>query len=53
MLDNPLVMPIAAIIAGVLVLLIPRLLNYVVALGLIVWGILGLNSIYKFLPWAL
>ena len=34
--------PIAALIAGVLILIIPRLLNYIVALYLIVIGILGL-----------
>jgi hypothetical protein len=34
--------PIAALIAGILILLVPRLLNYIVALYLIVIGILGL-----------
>lgn len=34
--------PIAALIAGILILVIPRLLNYIVALYLIVIGILGL-----------
>lgn len=34
--------PIVALIAGVLILLMPRLLNYVVAIYLIVVGILGL-----------
>ena len=34
--------PIAAFIAGVLILAIPRLLNYIVALYLIIIGILGL-----------
>jgi hypothetical protein len=34
--------PIAALIAGILILLIPRLLNYIVAIYLIVFGILGL-----------
>jgi threonine/homoserine efflux transporter RhtA len=37
--------PIIAIIAGVLILLMPRILNYVVAIYLIVVGILGLNLI--------
>lgn len=35
--------PIVALIAGILILLIPRLLNYVVAVYLIVTGILGLT----------
>jgi hypothetical protein len=34
--------PLAALIAGILILLIPRLLNYVIAIYLIVIGILGL-----------
>ena len=34
--------PVVAIIAGVLILLMPRLLNYIVAIYLIVIGILGL-----------
>jgi hypothetical protein len=36
------VQPVVALIAGILILLIPRLLNYVVALYLIVVGIMGL-----------
>jgi hypothetical protein len=34
--------PIVALIAGVLILVMPRLLNYIVALYLILIGILGL-----------
>ena len=34
--------PLAALIAGVLILLVPRLLNYIVAIYLIVIGALGL-----------
>jgi len=34
--------PIIALIAGILILVVPRLLNYIVALYLIVVGILGL-----------
>jgi hypothetical protein len=37
-----LVQPVVALIAGVLILVMPRLLNYIVALYLIVIGILGL-----------
>lgn len=36
------VQPLVALIAGILILLIPRLLNYIVAIYLIVTGILGL-----------
>jgi hypothetical protein len=34
--------PIVALIAGILILFMPRLLNYIVALYLIIIGILGL-----------
>lgn len=34
--------PLIALIAGVLILIVPRLLNYVVAIYLIIVGILGL-----------
>jgi hypothetical protein len=34
--------PVAALIAGILILLVPRLLNYIVAIYLIVIGVLGL-----------
>ena len=34
--------PVIALIAGILILLVPRLLNYIVAIYLIVIGILGL-----------
>lgn len=37
--------PIVSIIAGVLILLIPRLLNYIVAIYLIVIGLIGLGVI--------
>ena len=38
--------PIVALIAGILILIIPRLLNLVVAIYLIVVGLTGLNAIY-------
>jgi hypothetical protein len=34
--------PIVSLIAGVLILVIPRLLNYIVAIYLIVIGLIGL-----------
>jgi hypothetical protein len=34
--------PLIALIAGILILMVPRLLNYIVAIYLIVIGILGL-----------
>jgi hypothetical protein len=41
--------PWVAIIAGVLILIFPRLLNYVVALYLIIIGLIGLNNIHHFI----
>ena len=38
--------PIVALIAGLLILFIPRLLNYIVALYLIIIGVLGLVGRY-------
>jgi len=37
--------PLAALLAGVLILFVPRILNYVVAAYLILVGILGLGLI--------
>lgn len=34
--------PIVALVAGILILMVPRMLNYIVAVYLIVIGILGL-----------
>ena len=34
--------PVVSLIAGILILLIPRLLNYIVAIYLIVIGLIGL-----------
>ena len=37
--------PLIALIAGVLILIMPRLLNYIVAIYLIIVGIIGLGII--------
>jgi hypothetical protein len=34
--------PVVALIAGILILVVPRLLNYIVAIYLIIIGIVGL-----------
>ena len=34
--------PLVALLAGILILIVPRLLNYIVAIYLIVIGVLGL-----------
>ncbi|MEJ0012264.1 MAG: DUF3096 domain-containing protein [Bauldia sp.] len=41
-LDIPTIQPIVALIAGILILLAPRLLNYIVAIYLILVGVFGL-----------
>ena len=41
-LNIVLLQPLVALLAGILILLAPRLLNYVVAIYLIVIGIMGL-----------
>jgi hypothetical protein len=41
-LETIYVQPAISLVAGILILLIPRLLNYIVAIYLIVMGVLGL-----------
>jgi hypothetical protein len=41
--------PIAALVAGILILILPNLLNYVIAIYLILVGLIGLNGIYHFM----
>jgi Protein of unknown function (DUF3096) len=38
--------PLVALIAGILILVMPRLLNLIVAIYLIIVGLTGLNAIY-------
>jgi hypothetical protein len=42
------IMPFVALGGGILTLLMPRLLNYVVAIYLILVGVIALNGIYHF-----
>jgi hypothetical protein len=37
------IQPLAALLGGILILLMPRLLNYIVAIYLIITGIMGLG----------
>jgi hypothetical protein len=39
---NLLIQPVAALIAGILILLVPKLLRYIIAIYLIIFGIIGL-----------
>jgi Protein of unknown function (DUF3096) len=43
--------PIVALIAGILILVVPRLLSFIVAIYLIVVGLIGLNAIHHFVNW--
>ena len=43
--------PWVAILAGILILIMPRLLNYIVAIYLIFIGIVGLNNVHHFVNW--
>lgn len=38
--------PLVALIAGILILLVPRILNYIVAIYLIIIGIIGLGLVH-------
>jgi hypothetical protein len=40
--------PLVALIAGILILIVPRLLNYIVAIYLIIIGLLGLLGPLRF-----
>jgi hypothetical protein len=47
MMGIAIVSPLIALIAGVLILIFPRILNYVVALYLIVVGLIGLFGAFN------
>jgi hypothetical protein len=40
--------PVVSLVAGILILIVPRLLNYIVAIYLIVIGLLGLFGPMRF-----
>ena len=40
--------PLISLMAGILILIVPRLLNYIVAIYLIVIGLIGLFGLGKF-----
>jgi Protein of unknown function (DUF3096) len=44
-LDFTIVVPIISLIFGILILIIPRVLNYLVAIYLIIVGILGILGV--------
>jgi len=47
------VSPLVAIVAGVLILIIPRLLNYIVALYLIFFGLVQLNQTHHWVHFGM
>ena len=40
------IQPIVSLIAGILILIVPHLLNYIVAIYLVIAGLLGLGLIH-------
>src|ERR1700683_3000160 len=40
---DPHIMPIVAIVAGILILIVPRLLSFIVAVFLLIYGLQGIN----------
>jgi hypothetical protein len=46
-IEIEIVAPLVALLAGILILVVPRILNYVVALYLIVIGVLGLLQYFN------
>ena len=42
-------LPFISVVAGVLILIFPRFLSFVIAAYLIVTGLIGLNGIYHFI----
>ena len=40
--------PLVSLVAGILILIVPRLLNYIVAIYLIIMGLLGLFGPLRF-----
>jgi hypothetical protein len=45
-LDLPLLIAVISLVVGILILLVPRLLNYIVAFYLIVIGVLGIINAF-------
>ena len=45
MLHMVILQPLAALVAGILILILPRVLNYIVAIYLILIGIIGIFGV--------
>jgi hypothetical protein len=43
--------PLVSILAGILILIVPRLLNYIVAIYLIFVGVVELNAVHHWFIW--
>jgi len=48
-LTDPQITPVVALVAGILILIVPRLLSFIVAIYLIIVGLEGLNAIHHFI----
>ena len=47
LVSHPLAYPIISLVFGILILIFPRLLNFIVAIYLIIVGLMGLLSHFK------
>jgi hypothetical protein len=48
-ISDPHIAPLVALVAGILILIVPRLLSFIVAVYLIIIGLNGLNAIHHFI----
>jgi Protein of unknown function (DUF3096) len=48
-ITDPHITPVIALVAGILILIVPRLLSFIVAVYLIIIGLNGLNAIHHFI----
>jgi uncharacterized membrane protein HdeD (DUF308 family) len=46
-ISHPLTLPVLSLVAGIVILIVPRLLNYLVALYLIVMGVINLLKYFQ------
>lgn len=45
--QHPLIVPIISLVAGIVILIVPKVLNYIVAFYLIVMGIIGFTNHFQ------
>jgi hypothetical protein len=45
--QHPLIVPIISLVAGIVILIVPKILNYIVAFYLIIMGIIGFTNHFQ------